>query len=358
MSFHFRHSLMVAALSGAALMQVAPAALANGCQSSQSSSNICSLGESGRDIQRSSLSNPNITTATLITPGLGPTSARPAFTGLRRESLAGQSGLAAAGAARWNAWLAIGENQVGNSFQPTQSGGNVGLTMLGVDYTFGGGVVAGVAATWDRTRVTAQSLNNGRINASGYNIAPYVSIPLGRNWLIDASIGFGKNDIDVLDNSPNPAPSASGSTTSDRTFTSLALSYAQVSGSMQWSGKINWVTNEDKIAAFTFTPAAVGGPVPASTLRVSQLRAGGQVAFNAGVLVPYVGLTYIYDLQSPQAPTFRGQTPANDKDSLLVSLGVNIASRGAVSGGLLFTSETGRKQFKNDVLLANIAVRF
>jgi hypothetical protein len=125
-----------------------------------------------------------------------------------------------------------------------------------------------------------------------------------------------------------------------------------------WSGKLAWVTNEDKIAAFTLSPAATGGPVAGSTVRVSQLRLGGQATFNAGMLMPYIGLTYVRDLQSPDATPLRGQTPANDKDGWVVVLGMNIYSKGAVSGGVMLSSETGRQQIKNDLFMANIAVRF
>jgi len=332
---------------------------ANGCQPSYTSY-PCAFGDSGKGIARTVFSMPGVNTATAISSGFGPSSGQPAaFSGLRTDRFAQDQLTGAAGAAgrsRWNAWLSVAQNDIDNKFQPAQVGGHVNLTLAGFDYTYANNVVAGVAATWDRTRVGGQGLNGGTITGSGYNIAPYVSVPLGRNWLFDGTIGFGKNDINIVDS--NPIPAVAGSTTSDRMFTSLALSYAAVSGKVMWSGKVNWVTNEDKFAAFTLSPAITGGPVAGSTVRVSQLRLGGQAAYNAGLFTPYVGLTYIHDLQSPDAVALRGQTPANDKDGWLVTLGLNIYSKGALSGGVMFSSETGRQQIKNDVLMANIAVRF
>ena len=343
---------------------ISTASWSTGCDTFVSSNSApCVTGESGKGVARSTFSNPNLNVAVAIGPNLGASSARPAFGGLAVTSsgIAAQTGAAAAsGPSRWNAWLALGQNDVANTFSPTRSSGHVGLSLLGVDYTFSNSIVAGIAASWDRTRVTVQSLNNGSFNGSGYNVAPYVSVPIGRNWLFDASVGFGRNDIDIVDNSPSfpGAPTAAGKTKSDRTFTSVAMSYATIVDKVMWTGKINWVTNEDKFAAFTMYPLVGGGPVAASTLRVSQLRLGGQVAYNAGTLVPYFGLTYVRDLQSPNASPLAGQTPANDKDGWLLAIGVNIFSRGAVSGGLLLSSETGRQQVKNDVVMGNIAIRF
>ena len=346
-------------MAGASLPQIS---WANGCQQSNSSSYPCVASDSGKGIARTTFSMPGINTANAISPGQGPSSGQPAaFAGLRTNqvTLGDETGAAAAGGGnRWNAWMSLGQNNVNNGFQPAQVGGHVDLTLVGIDYTYASNVVAGVAATWDRTRVGGQGLNGGTINGSGYNIAPYVSVPLGRNWLLDGTIGFGRNDISIVDNNPNPAPTASGSTKSDRMFTSVAVSYAQTMGKVMWSGKLAWVTNEDKIAAFTMSPAATGGPVAGSTIRVSQLRLGGQAAFNAGMLMPYVGLTYVRDLQSPDATPLRGQTPANDKDGWVVALGLNIYSKGALSGGVMLSSETGRQQIKNDLFMANIAVRF
>ena len=121
------------------------------------------------------------------------------------------------------------------------------------------------------------------------------------------------------------------------------------------SAKANYVDTRDKISGFTMS---LGTAIPASTVHVSQIRLGGQASYGSGTFVPYVGATYIRDLQSPSQAAFGGQTPANDKDGWQLTAGLNIFSRGAVSGGILFSTETGRQQVKNDVVLANIAVRF
>ena len=81
---------------------------------------------------------------------------------------------AAAGGTKWNAWLAYSRSNVGYSFQPLQSGGNVDLVLGGIDYTFGSSLIAGVALPDERTRVTT-SFNGGSIRVSGNTMAPYLA---------------------------------------------------------------------------------------------------------------------------------------------------------------------------------------
>ncbi len=344
-------SLLVAVT---AVLAPTQSALANGCLPAFQSSFLCIAGDSGKGTLRNSVSTPTLNAVTSVGQFSGASAANRTATAavVSRYALDGNTGLAgASGTPRWNAWFALGENEQAYTFQPARSTGRSTLMLGGIDYTFSNNVVAGVAVNSDRTRTTFQANLNSPLSVNGFSVAPYVSVPFARNWLFDASIGWGESDIKFTDfNAPGE-----GNTKSDRMFASLAVSYATRLGAFNVNGKANYVETSDKIASFTMTDRTF---VPATTLRVSQARLGAQASYNAGVFMPYVGVTYIRDLQSPNQAAFGGQTPANDKDGWQIAVGVNVFSRGALSGGLMFTSETGRQQVKNDVFLANLAVRF
>ena len=53
-----------------------------------------------------------------------------------------------------------------------------------------------------------------------------------------------------------------------------------------------------------------------------------------------------------------GQNAANDRDAWQLQLGVNIFSKGPLSGGLVYANETGRSQVRNDSVMANVSYRF
>jgi hypothetical protein len=353
-----RHARLAAASAAAIAQLLAPAtALANGCNPQFANSFLCGVGDNGKGTGRNTISTPALNAISLIGQ-IGGGAIRSPFAAALGQRYAlddpePQTGLAAAGAgSRWSVWGALGENQLAYSYQPARSEGRSTLTLGGVDYTFVNYVVLGVAATMDRTRTVFQANLNSPLSSNGYSISPYVSVPFARNWLLDASVGLGEAKIKLTDYN---LPSEQGDTKSDRTYFSAGLSYAARMGNWNLTGKGTYLQSEDKIASFTMTR---GTFVPASNIRVTQARLGVQAAYNAGMFVPFAGLTYIRDLQSPNQAAVGGQNPANDKDSFQVALGLNIYSRGAVSGGVLYTTETARSQVKNDVFMANIAIRF
>jgi hypothetical protein len=76
-------------------------------------------------------------------------------------------------------------------------------------------------------------------------------------------------------------------------------------------------------------------------------------------VTPYVGLTYIYDINRPTAQPVAGQpAPTNDRDAWTPSVGLRFNSAGALYGGIQYSSEQSRSQVKNNQLLMNLGVRF
>ena len=276
--------------------------------------------------------------------------------GVTRFSLDGskkQTGAAAAPGGRgWNAWFSLAENRVGYSYQPLQSSGKVDLVLAGLDYTFANNVIAGVAASWDRTRV-GTSFNGGNLSGNGYMVAPYVAMALTRSWLLDASIGFGRASLDQTDNSV--VGGITGSTKDRRTFGALSLSYNYVSGNLMLTGKGSYLYAEDRLDAFTLSNNTF---IAGNTGRLGQVRIGGQAAYNAGSVQPYFGLYYFRDTQRADQAALGGTSAANDKDGVTVQAGLNFYSRGPVYGGIMVSSDQGRSQVKNDQFMANIGIRF
>ena len=265
----------------------------------------------------------------------------------------GETGVAAgATPLRWSIWGSVGQNNVGYSFEPARSSGRVNLVLGGIDYTFNNNVILGVAVSDDRTSVGTEFVA-GSVAGNGYSIAPYVAVPIGRNWVFDASMGWGRNK---LTQTINPGAAAiTGNLVDARFFSSLALSYAAQMGKLQWTGKGMYLFSEDKVGQFTLSNNTL---MPATTTRVGQVRLGGQLTYDAGGFAPYAGLTYIHDVQSPTQLVTAGQTPANDRDAWQLALGVQFYSKGPLSGGVQYTQDTSRAEVKNNMLMGNIAYKF
>ena len=275
--------------------------------------------------------------------------------GINRFALgSAETGAAAAagGGTKWNAWLAYSRSNVGYSFQPLQSGGNVDVVLGGIDYTFGSNLIAGIALSDERTRVTT-SFNGGSIRASGNTVAPYLGWRINNNWMLDATLGLGTTNLSFTDNSG--AASVTGANQDKRSIASLGLAYNHTIGSWLLTAKGSLLSIEDRFSAFTQSNnTAVNG----STTRTAQARVGGQAMYGAGSFVPYLGVIYINDIQRPNQGPVGGQNAANDRDGWQLRAGLNFRSNGALYGGVQVSSEVGRSQVKNDQIMFNIGAKF
>ena len=246
------------------------------------------------------------------------------------SSSRGQS--SSAGGERWSVWGAGARGNMAQSF--LNASGHANVVLGGVDYTLNNDVILGVAGTIERSKTTSFGT---RIEGDGYSLAPYVAIPLNANWLLDASIGIGRTDVDSI-------TGAFVATAKDRrTFESLSLTYATDMGKWQLQGKASYLGSKDK---FNTTPS--------TTSKLNQVRVGGQATYDAGNTLPYLAVTFIRDVSTP--PAIFGS--ANDRDAIQLQAGVNIYSKGPLSGGFSYSHEANRKEVKNNVLVANLSYRF
>ena len=254
---------------------------------------------------------------------------RPPVAGLDQQT----TGLAAgAGGERWNGWVAAAHSKMEHTF--LRANGNANVLLGGVDYTLNNDTIVGVATTIERSKTSSVGTN---IEGDGYSVAPYVAIPLNANWLLDASFGIGRTDIDSI------TGAARTSAKDRRTFNSLSMTYGTNMGKWQMQGKASYLGSKDK---FNTTPE--------TTSKLNQVRVGGQATYDAGNTMPYVGVTFIRDVSTP--PAIVGS--ANDRDAIQLQVGVNIYSSGPLSGGISYSHEANRKEVKNNVLVANLSYRF
>lgn len=232
---------------------------------------------------------------------------------------------------RWSAWVGAAHSNIDQSF--LKASGHANVALGGVDYTLANDVIVGVAGTVERSRTNSFGT---RIEGDGYSLAPYVAIPLNANWLVDASLGIGRTDVDSI------TGAFVASAKDRRTFEALSLTYGTDMGKWQLQGKASYLGSKDKFTT------------PSTTSKLNQVRFGGQATYDAGSVLPYVGVTFIRDVSTP--PPIIGS--ANDRDAIQLQAGVNIYSKGPLSGGLSYTYEANRKEIKNNVFVANLSYRF
>lgn len=275
---------------------------------------------------------------------------------LVRFQLPGQGETGAAGAAggkAWNAWMAFSNNSVANTFQPTSTDGRVRLWSGGVDHTFQNRVRVGLAVAGDQSDINLTGstfAGGGTLRGRGYTIAPYLGVPLNANWSFDATVGYGRTKMDL-----NQGVS-SGSFDSKRTIGAVGLNYSQALNRWILGGRMALNAAETRLGSYTQSNNTF---VDGSTLNSAQARLGVQAGYavNANVM-PYVGLTYIYDVRRADQAPVAGQTPSNDRDAWNAAVGIRFSAANSLYGGIQYSSDRNRSQIKNDQWLLNLGVRF
>lgn len=261
----------------------------------------------------------------------------------------GTTGAAAApGSPQWNVWGAYSHSNVGYSYQPLSSAGNVNVYLAGVDYTFSNNVVFGVATAFDHTS-TSLNFSGGSLGGSGYTISPYVGVLINKNMVFDGTVGYGRTNIDTA------VQGVGGSTHSNRLLGALGLSYREAVGDWTFTGRGAVLGVQNKLAGNTLTDGTV---VAGSTTNLSQLRLSAQAAYSFGKFTPYASIGYIYDMSHPDQAPVSNIPVSNDRDGWLPLVGMRFKFDNMVYGSVQYQSERGRQQIRNDMFLFNLGIRF
>jgi len=257
----------------------------------------------------------------------------------------GAKGLSAGAAPNtWNAWGSLSVND--SRYDPgnnNKRGSDVVNTVVGADYSIAPNMVGGVSLALDRGNGSVARAATP-ITTSGYSIAPYFGMQINQNLALDASFGLG---------SGNAGQSGGIESEADRQFLALNASYAKWFDVWQVTAKAGYLEATEKYA-----DTRRNGAVQAGTgfkNKISQLRLGADVGYWMNGVMPFVGVAYVQDIRLVTSI----KDPNWDKDAFTLTAGANFFSlTDKMTGGIVYTQETGRRHAKNSTLAANINFRF
>lgn len=265
----------------------------------------------------------------------------------------GVTGLAAGGSAsRYNVWGSLGSTHnayngdagVGNA---DKSSSTVTNTVLGFDYGFAPNFIVGLSAAVDHGNGSTGHLP-ATSTTSGVSYAPYVGWQISKNLALDASAGWGDGEY------------TSQSTTkadTKRSFAAANLTYNEWFGNIQAVGKAGYLTAKENYS--DLIQAGVTTARTSSSNRLSQFRIAGEAGYWMNGVMPFAGLAYSTDSRSLTSAAGLTDTSKLGKDAFTLSLGVNFFSLASgVTGGIVYTQESGRSNGKNNSITANAGFRF
>jgi len=257
--------------------------------------------------------------------------------------------MAAGGQTPWNVWGNVASNDTRQAYTvgttAIRNDVDVLNTVIGADYGLTPRLAVGLSAAWDRGDGTTQS--GGSTDIKGYALAPYLGYQLSKELALDASFGWGTGKV------------TSGGTTeskSDRQFYAANLAYSNWIKNIQLTGKLSYLHGEEKFGNTTVSGATINNT--ASKNKMDRWQLAGQAGYWVGNgVMPYVSLAYSNDDISTSL--VGGGNDKIGKNALQWTLGVNyFSSANGVTGGIAYMQEEGRTNQKNNVLAANISIRF
>jgi hypothetical protein len=208
-------------------------------------------------------------------------------------------------------------------------------------------MAVGVSAAFDSGDGTGSNGTTANsITSKGYTFAPYFGMQLSPALALDASLGFGKGELNTT-NVKNEA---------DRWFAAANLAYNQWMDKVQLTGKLGYLHGEENYGNSTVAGAVQNGT--AAKNKLDQLRLGVQAGYWMNGFMPYAGLTYTSDVGRSTTQAGAASDPIG-KDAWVWTLGANFFSlKSGVTGGIAYNQEEGRSNQKNNSLMVNITIRF
>jgi hypothetical protein len=258
--------------------------------------------------------------------------------------------------ATFNTWITGTANNteqyyaVANNFVTNES--DIVTGVLGADYALSPTMIVGLSLAMDGgdgfwVNASPVIVNGvGRFESKGYLMAPYFGMLITNELAADVSIGFGQGDRN-MDDSVNAD--------ADRIFAAANLSYSKWMGNAQLTGKFGYLHAEEK-----YDDSVVNGIEMAGTgakNKMDQLHAGVQAGYWMKGVMPYVGLTYVNDVN--RSTTLACLNDPIDKDAFQLTLGANyISLEKGITAGLAYSVEELRSSQENNVFMANFNYKF
>lgn len=232
----------------------------------------------------------------------------------------------------WSIWFTPARSSFANNVQPFTSKGDVTLGLLGLEYNHEDRLIGGVALSVDRLNATT-TYNGGKLTGGGVTVSPYMVYSINEAWLLDASFGVGRSNLD------SQVGSVSGSPSTDRFFSSVGVTHLRMFGKATVMGKAAFNYFNDDIKAYQSSDLVVNDPLQT---KLSQLKIGGQVSYDAKPFVPFFGVYQYFNNLKSSAPDRSSQEHSS---TWQFAAGLN-ASHGIFYGSLSYQVERDKNQFR------------
>lgn len=254
---------------------------------------------------------------------------------------------------RFGLWLNGAYSDIDYDKPNLQFDGDSYSVGFGFDYLVTDNIVIGISAAYENTSLDLQSAN-GDFDRDGWTIGPYVAFRLGQYFVLSGALGFSWLEADA-----STGIGGSEKYDTDRWFAMTNLAFNYPVGNWRLGANVGYLYIDEQDDAHT---TGAGFSVGKQNRSIGQGRVGAQVGYDFGGIVPYAMGRLEHEFETTDTVSLIAggvttQSVKPDRTGFTVGLGVNFYY-GALSGGLLATSQEGRDSLDVYTLSANIRMAF
>ena len=260
--------------------------------------------------------------------------------------LGSQSGLAAGdNLEEASGWVSFTSSNISDDTLGFDYDGDTKGYSVGFDTQIDTNLLAGVSLSYSTTNINSD-FNNGKSEGDTYTLAPYFAYTIDDTFSIDGAMGYSWSRTDLERNNG----AVTGSQDGTSYFYNLNAKASHWYDNVNLSGRFGYLLLNGDQNGFTESDSTV---VASSDNQLGQLQLNATVAYYTENVMPYFSVTYENDITSTEVA---GVT--NDDTGFVYKVGASFYNSGAVSGGISYSTVTGRDNIDNDTFSANIAMKF
>lgn len=245
------------------------------------------------------------------------------------------------------AWASYSYTDFENEFTLTAFEGKRHGGLIGIDIIPWENSVFGIAGGYEKNDIET-GFNRGAQDTDGYSIVSYFGTLLSDTWSVDLSAGYTWLKTDQFRTDPVTNNRVSSSPDADRWFGAFNLNGLWIIN--------NWVLGANAGALYARNTEdsfieSDGTLISSRITRLSQVNAGGNVAYSFGNFEPFVRGSYEYDLNATDIGVVGPLQPSFDDDNFLVGAGIRYFNNRGLSGSIEYYTRLDREDYKEENLV-------
>ncbi|NOG61640.1 MAG: autotransporter outer membrane beta-barrel domain-containing protein [Proteobacteria bacterium] len=222
----------------------------------------------------------------------------------------------------------------------------------GIDFGIFENTVLGVAFGYEFADIDTD-FNSGNQDTDTFVIAPYFGAILSDMLSVDFNFGYSHVGYDQYRTIGSTRVTSSPE--ADRWFGAFNLNAITYEGNWVLGARTGMLYASSTIESFT---ESNGTLVAENQTRLSSVNIAGDIAYMYGNFEPFLNLVYQYDFQFQEVIAATGPQPENDKDDLLLTVGVRYFESSGISGNIEYSKRITRADYDEDRISLTLRIDY